>query len=424
MRRLLEDLAPLRRVICAPDYDRAVAYVGRLLPSRVVEYDAPEHNGWVVPPVWEPEEAVIRRDGRTVYDGMAHPLGLIALSAPFEGRVDREELRRHLHWHHGDPDAIPFHYRQQFRPWARDWGFCLPQRLYDALEPGSYDVRIRTREAPGRLRALEAVHPGERSETIVLAAHLDRPGVANDGLSGAAVAVEAFRRLPGRRTRFTYRLALVAGTIGSEYYLAFLPPEERARLFEGVFLEMLGSTTPLVLQRSREGRATLDSALARALGGRGAPHRVADFETVLVNDEYVWEGHGVPMASLSRFPYPEYHSSRDNAAAMSEAALEEAAAVLLAAIDDLEATPLVTRGFDGILCLSNPEYDLYVDPGEPVLGRPGNEESLRWRRLMDLIPALRRPATTRDLAERTGLPEPQVRAYLARWREKGLIAMD
>jgi DNA-binding Lrp family transcriptional regulator len=45
------------------------------------------------------------------------------------------------------------------------------------------------------------------------------------------------------------------------------------------------------------------------------------------------------------------------------------------------------------------------------------------RLLMDLIPTLTRRVTTRALAERVGLPEEQVRGYLRKWEEKGLLEM-
>jgi aminopeptidase-like protein len=422
---MIRDLAPLRRVIASPDYDRAAAYLRGILPFAEREYPAgASHNGWVVPPRWEVTEATISRDGRVVYDGTAHPLGVIALSAPYEGRVSLEELRPHLHYHHDHPEAIPFHYKQQFRSWTRDWGFCLPRRVYDALEPGDYDVVLRTREEPGTLRVLEYEQPGRLDATIVIGADLDRPGVANDGVAGCVVGIEVMRRLRERRTRFGYRLVLVPGTIGSEYYLGHLDPEARERLLEGVFLEMLGTPTQLALQHSRGGGTALEAALARALATRGVDHRTGDFETIIINDEHIWEAYGVPMCSLSRCPYPEYHSSLDCAEAMSEAALVEAADALEAALVELEETRLVTRLFTGTLCLSNPDYDLYVDPGEPVFGTAAGEDVLRLRRLMDLVPTLARPLTTRELAARVDLSEATVLDYLQRWAERGLVRLD
>jgi aminopeptidase-like protein len=190
MRQIIAQLTPLNRVCCSSDYDRCVDYLCDVLPFRVLEFPASdEHNGWVIPPKWDVIRATIHRHGRLVFDGCQHPLGVIALSAPFEGQVDRETLRAHLHYDHRFDDALTFHFRQQFRSWSRDWGFSVPRRLFDALEPGPYDVCIETREASGLLKVLDLEHEGTRRETVVIGANLDHPGVANDGLAGVAVGI-------------------------------------------------------------------------------------------------------------------------------------------------------------------------------------------------------------------------------------------
>jgi aminopeptidase-like protein len=424
MMKILEDLVPLNRVICSRDYDRTIEYLEALLPFRLIEYSSnDEHNGWVIPPKWDVKEAKIFRGGRVLYDGMRHPLAVIALSSSFKGKVDREELKRHLHYDHRYDDSIAFHFRQLFRSWQRDWGFCVPKRFYDGLEAGDYEVLIETEESDGVLRMLELTHPGELSETIVFGANLDHPGVANDGMSGVVVGIELFRRIARKRRKWTYKLVLAQGIIGSEYYLGKQRKEDRERIMEGLFLEMLGSRTQLALQASREASSNIEYAVGRSLQEKRVSFRTGPFESIILNDEYIWEAYGIPMASLSRFPYPEYHSERDNLSAISESMLSEAVDVLERAIEMLEDSVLVRKKFEGNICLSNPRYDLYVDPGQMAFGEIASHEQKRMRLLMDLIPTLTRRVTTRALAERVGLPEEQVRGYLRKWEEKGLLEM-
>jgi len=424
MREIVAHLAPLDRALCSSGYDRAIDYLCGLLPFDILEFDpADEHNGWVVPPHWDVVTARIEHQGRLVYDGTWHPLGVIALSAPVQARVTREELREHLHFDHRFPDALPFHYRQQFRSWERDWGFCVTRQLYDSLPPGDYEVTIETREAARPLRMLELRLPGERPETIAVCANLDHAGVANDGVSGVAVGVEVFRRLASRRRRFSYALVLCQGIIGSEYYLA-RGADRRAPVFEALCLWMLGSATPLALQGSLDHRSNVERALADTLDADGIEYRQGGFEEIIVNDEYVWEAHGIPAPSLSRFPYPEYHSSRDSIDIISERSLAEAADVVDRAFTRLETTPLVRRQFAGTVCLSSPRYDLYLDLGQAALGDSSDDARRAWRRLMDYLPSLERPVTVAWLAARFGLPEAPVEQYLRRWQEKGLLSLD
>jgi aminopeptidase-like protein len=422
MMQILRDITPLDRAVCSRGYDQAVDYLCRELPFRVISVPGShQHNGWVIPPSWDVEEARIVKDGHTIYDGTAHPMGVIALSQSFSGTVSLEELQRHLHYDHRNDDSIPFHYRQQFRSWSRDWGFCMPKRLYDQLVPGDYEVVIRTTEAPGELKILEYKHQGTLDLTIALGGNLDHAGAANDGLAGCVVGLEVMRRLQGRKTKLTYSLVLSPGIIGSELYFAGLSASERSQILEGIFLEMLGSATPLAVQEPRRNMVSALHTLKSSLEGLGLSYRTGPFESVIVNDEYVWENYGIPTVSFSRFPYPEYHSSRDSVEIIRETSLNEAVDALMGAIDRLENSSMIFKKFEGNICLSNPQYDLYVDYGQIALGETGTDQRRRMRSLMDLIPALDRPVSVKAVSDHVGLPEDEALHYLQRWAAKGLI---
>ena len=424
MMQILQQLTPLNRAVCSLGYDRAVDCLCEELPFRVISVPSShEHNGWVIPPSWDVEEARIIKDGHTVYDGTVHPLGVIALSRSFSGTVNLKELQRHLHYDHRHEDSIPFHYRQQFRSWSRDWGFCMPKRLFDQLIPGDYEIVIRTTEASGELKILEYKHEGSLDFTIVLGGNLDHAGVANDGLAGCVVGLEVLRRLRGRKTKFTYSLVLSPGIIGSELYLAELTQSERSQILEGIFLEMLGSGTQLAVQKSRRSMISVQHALQASLDQLGLPYRTGPFESIIVNDEYVWENYGIPMLSFSRFPYPEYHSSRDSVENIQEASLNEAVDALIGVVDRLETSPMILKKFEGNICLSNPRYDLYVDYGQIALGDTLVDQRSRMRCLMDLMPALDRPVSVKAVADHVGLAESETLDYLQRWAAKGLIEL-
>lgn len=422
MMQMLERLTPLNRAVCSLGYDQAVDYLCKVLPFRVVAVPASnQHNGWVIPPSWDVAEARIIKDGCTIYDGTAHPLGVIGLSTSFSGSLSLDELKQHLHYDHRHVDAIPFHYRQFFRSWKRDWGFCLPKRTYDQLEPGEYQVEIRTLESPGMLKILEYKHAGEFSSTIALGGNLDHAGMPNDGLSGCVVGVEVMRRLQGRKTKFSYSLVLSPGIIGSEFYLAGLTAAERSQILEGFFLEMLGSETCLAIQESRTKMVSCLYALKDSLTDLGLPYWTGPFEGALVNDEYIWENYGIPMLSFSRYPYAEYHSSKDNLELISEDSLNAAVEALMGAINRLEASPMVIKKFEGNICLSNPQYNLYVDYGQVAMGEAPSEKLLRKRRLMDLVPALDRPVSAKAVADHVGLSDKETIQYLKQWAAKGLV---
>lgn len=103
--------------------------------------------------------------------------------------------------------------------------------------------------------------------------------------------------------------------------------------------------------------------------------------------------------------------------------LEEAVKVLLDAVETLESSSIVRKRFSGNICLSNPEYDLYIDPGQVAFGDMPDEQRRRMRLLMDTIPTLTRPTSINILAERVGLPLTMVENYLAKWVRHGLLEL-
>jgi hypothetical protein len=106
---------------------------------------------------------------------------------------------------------------------------------------------------------------------------------------------------------------------------------------------------------------------------------------------------------------------------IKEASLNEAVDALLGAVDWLEASPLVVKKFRGNICLSNPQYGLYVDYGQIALGDVLSDQRRRLRLLMDFVPALDRPVSVKAIADHVGVDEKEALEYLQRWEAKGLV---
>ena len=214
---------------------------------------------------------------------------------------------------------------------------------------------------------------------------------------------------------------------GTEYYLGALYEQEKGRFLGGCFLEMLGTDTPLVMHHTRSKTNVLEQRLLQVLEASAQKHpdpekRVLDFGKGVANDEIVFETHGIPMASLNRFPYNAYHTHYDNLDIISEDALGESLNVVRTLVDALEEDIIVEKNFSGLVCLSNPDYDLYVDLGQT--GEHATEELWALRRLMDGIGYVQGRTTVGMLAEEYGVPFETVANYLRKWEAKGLLTLN
>jgi aminopeptidase-like protein len=422
---LLRAIAPLRLAPVSPDTDRCVEILTRELPFQVHEYPSlREHNGWVVPQNWYVQKAEIRQDGRLVYDGLRHPLGVIGYSQSFSGRLSREALREHLFFSTSWPNALVYHCDLYYKVAQKNWGFCVPRRLFQGLPEGDYDVELSTVHEPGRMKVCDYVLPGRLGDTIMINAHNCHAGQANDDTSGIVVGVEVMKRLAARPRKYTYRLIVAPEHFGTVFYVAGLPKDRLAEFRHGIFLESVGNNARFALQHSFTGTAEIDQAAVHYLSERHPDATYNEFRTVVGNDETVWEAPGVevPTISLSRFPFPEYHTSMDTEDIILEERLEEAVETVLGITEILDTNCAMRRTFDGLVALSHPRYDLYIGTYDPSIRVTVTETRKKWNHLMDCLPRYFDSRTTiLDIARRHELPYTEVCEYVNRFRAKGLI---
>ncbi len=331
------------------------------------------------------------------------------------------ELEPHLHTATARASAIPW----EFRYYERTWGFCLSQDVFDALPRDcAYHAVIRSEfgrdpERGLRVGVATIVPEGGLSESageILVCAHIFHPGQANDDLSGVASAIGVARALAERPLpagSMTVKFLFCPETIGS---ICFLSHNEDliSRLRGGIFSEMTGNANSLVLQRTRQDTHRLDAVARNVLAGSGAEFREGAFREVIVNDEMVINGPGVnvPCISISRWPYPEYHTSDDTPAIISEDQLSEAAEVMEDIVRIYAADYIPRRTFRGPVFLSG--YGLWVDwRTDPKLNAALDNIMLR----------LEGDQSVFDIATELELEYETVRQFVERLRGEGLVEL-
>jgi aminopeptidase-like protein len=434
---LVKELCAFRTGVVARDnaalFERIAQEFDSSTPMTLHRWKSGEsYNGWLVPKEWSVRKAVLIKNGETVFDGTNHTLGVGYYSKSFSGDLDWAALEPKLVTNPALPDAYMFHCMWQYRPWDADWRLCVPHNLWQKLGPGRYRVELETEYKPGEMLLAQIDKQGDSDQTIVFHSNNCHPHMANDGFAGTVVLIRLMQELAKKRTRFSYRLIVGPEHLGTIFYLRDRTPAEIERIAGCIFEEMPGTGGAIKAATTFRGDSLLDRAFAHVLAQRTPPGIVVPWRKGAGNDETVWEapGYEVPTVEVTRCeeqfaPYREYHSSLDTPDLMQPAQLAEMLAVLRGVVSIIEDDCKPQRTFDGLICLSNPEYDLYQERPDPAVSKGLASDSEKWGHLLDsLFRYFDGDMTILDIAERHELPFGQVRAYLGKFERKGLIRLS
>ena len=358
MLELINDLWYKKRDLVSDDYDESLDYISKIIPLKIHKIPSGTKCWtWTIPEKWSVKDAYIEdTDGNRLLDSKENPLHVWSYSLPIDKVVTKEELMKHLTTIPKRPNAIPFN----FKFYERDWGFSIQHNKLKKFTKNKYKVFIDSETEKGDLKVGDCTIKGKTDETIVLVAHLDHPAMVNDDLAGVAVLVEIGKELMKKKNHYTYKLLFLPETIGS---IAYISQNEDIipKLKYGIFLEMLGNDNNLALQRTRQDDTRLDRIARYVMEKNLKDFREDGFRKIIENDEMVFNGPGVnmPMISISRYPYPEYHSSDDNPNIISEDKLVEAKNIIMDILNIIDNDYIPKRKFKGPIFLSG--YGLWVD---------------------------------------------------------------
>ena len=368
---------------------------------------------WEVPLEWNIEDAWVGdADGRRVVDFNAHNLHILNYSEPVRTVLPLEELKPRLHSMPAHEDWIP--YRTSY--YRRQWGFCMRHRELESLLPGNYEVAVDSSLAPGSLTYAECVLPGRSKDEVLFFTHICHPSLANDNTSGMAIATALAAWLAAAPRRYSYRVVFAPGTIGS---LCWLQRNQHrlGRVRHGLVLGLLADPAPFTYKRSRRGNCEIDRLVEYVTLGIDPRARVIDFEPYGYDERQLCSpGFNLPVGRLTRSVndgYPQYHSSADNLALMSEGQLEQS----------LEACKRVVEVLE-----SNRRYINLSPKGEPRLGKRGlygamggRSPAERERAMLWVLNQSDGSASLLDVAQRSGIDFAAVKSVADELEQAALL---
>jgi aminopeptidase-like protein len=337
MHRLIVELYPICRSITGNGFRQTLQVLRRHIPIEVHEVPTgtPVFD-WTVPKEWNIRDAWIKNSrGERVVDFQKSNLHVLNYSTPIRTKLSLAELKPHLFSLPEHPDWIP--YRTSY--YAERWGFCLSHRQLLALTDDVHEVCIDSTLHDGHLTYGELVLRGQSSDEVLISCHACHPSLANDNLSGVALATFLAQRLGESKSRYSYRFLFIPGTIGSITWLA-RNETKVANIKHGLVITCVGDAGALTYKQSRRGDAEIDWAVTHILRRSGQDHEILKFTPYGYDErQYCSPGFNLPVGCFMRTPngrYPEYHTSADNLDFVKPASLADSFEKCLAVLTVLE----------------------------------------------------------------------------------------
>ena len=338
MHSLITRLYPICRSITGNGTRDTLSILRQQIPLIVQEVPTgTKVFDWTVPKEWNIRDAWIKDSaGKRLIDFKKLNLHVVSYSVPVKQKMTFAELKPHLHTLPDHPGWVP--YRTSY--YKQDWGFCLSQeQLEQFSDAEEYDVCIDSSLEDGSLTYGEYFIQGRQREEVLISCHICHPSLADDNLSGVAVAVELAKYLAREPRRYSWRFLFIPGTIGSITWLS-RNEEIAGRIRHGLVLTCLGDTNHFTYKRSRRGNAEIDRAFSKILKDSDQPYRVIDFFPYGYDErQYCSPGFDLPVGCLMRSQhgkFPEYHTSADNLDFVRPEALADSFATCVAGLDLIE----------------------------------------------------------------------------------------
>lgn len=315
MYEIVKDLFPLHRSLTGEGNRKTLSYLKRNIKELKLKSFKTGQKvfDWIIPDEWEIEEAWIKyEDGEIICDITESNLHIVGYSTSVNKWMNKEELEKNLHSLPEQPNAIPYitSYYQ------RRWGFCISNKKRLELKEGSYHVYIKSRHFKGKMNYGEAVLKGKTQKEILFSTYICHPSMANNELSGPALAVELYRYVSTKKHNYTYRFLFLPETIGTIAYLSKNFKKMKRKIVAGYVLTCVGDNEHYSFLPSKYGNTIADIAADKVLTERNIDHTRYCWTTRGSDErQYCSPGIDLPIASVMRSKYgtyDQYHTSEDN----------------------------------------------------------------------------------------------------------------
>ena len=423
MYKIIKDLFPINRSISGNGNRQTLNYLKEnyLGELKIHEYsiaDNPSTFDWNTPYEWNIDEAYIEdENGNKIIDFKNNNLHILGYSESVDITIPFSELDEHLYSLEDDIDAIPYvtsYYKTR-------WGFCLSHRQREELrkQPEKlYHVVIKSNfNKNGSITYGELIINGLLDDEILISTYICHPSMANDNLSGIAVATKIAKyiySLPERK--YTYRIIFIPETIGALIYLKENITHLQKYVKAGFVLSCIGDDGDYSCVHTPYNNTYTDKIVTHVLKHiTDKPKEYSFLERGSDERQFCAPNVNLPVCTLSRTKFgkfKEYHTSNDNLDFVTEIGIGGGLNYIQQCINILE----------------NNECYKIKTVGEPQLGKYGLYPTISQkgsadytRKLTNIIAYLNGKNTVLNIAEILNVSFNEVLEIIMQLNEKNLI---
>lgn len=382
-------------------------------------------NGWKIPSAWKFNFFELYKDSELLFrttDGSFH----VAKNSPaIDEILSFEELIEHINRSlSGLGNDLVYDWRNLYQNGEPSWHISLTEDFIKTLDSKArYRVVIDADFYDAQMHVLTFDSHPNASRTLIINAHNCHPYQANDDVSGIVAGILIAREWSRRSNcDLNVRLIIAPEIYGPLFYLNEIPQE---KYVGALLLKGIGNANGMKLQLSLDSESEIDRVFSKILYDLKISVSTHEFRSFYGNDEIVFENppHCIPSITLTRIPYPEYHTSSDSPDIISESAIEEVVNVTLQALEGIAMNRNYSWKGAGLQKLSVPGLDIYKPvPAQGIHTLGEGPVERRWNILMNSLPGLiSNGHDALSLSEKFDLPLLEVVAYLLKWESAGFI---
>lgn len=312
---LVKKLFPICRSITGNGTRETLKELQKIVPEMKL-YEVPTGTkvlDWTIPKEWNINDAWIKNSkGEKIIDFKKSNLHVMGYSTPVHKKVNLKELLEVVYTLPEQPDLIPYitsYYRECYC-------FCMSENQKKSLVEDEYEIFIDSELKDGSLTYADIVIPGETKDEILFSTYVCHPSMANNELSGPAVAIYLAKWLKERKNRYTYRFVFCPETIGSITYLSKNMEHMKKYTKAGFVLTCCGDEGEFSYLESPNADTLADRVVRNVLRFEHPNYNTFSFLRRGSDErQYCAPGIDLPVVSVMKSLYttfPEYHTSGDN----------------------------------------------------------------------------------------------------------------